>query len=357
MTDVLWYIIPKEGPYPWESDGRRPADLGYLQRLAAAVDGLGFDGALLATDQYDVWPLGSALAAVTGPTFRPLLAVHPGLTSPVTLAKQALTFQHLFGPRLLFNVVNGQTEALRRFGLHLEHDERYELSAEYWGIVRRLTSGEVFDHRGRFYDLKDAGSDFRDLPPLQEGGVPLWFGGSSPAGIEVAAEHVDVYLTWAEPTAQLTEKLDRVRERAAARGRSLKLGLRLHLIVRDTEEEAWAAADRLLDVTSQATYARQLGARGENDGEGWQRQFRQHGGRVPARARELETSPNLWPGMSLFRPGPGTAVVGSTEQVIERLTEYRALGVDTFILSANPLLEEAYRVAESILPTLRHGGR
>ncbi|GAA1581637.1 LLM class flavin-dependent oxidoreductase [Actinoplanes couchii] len=352
-ADVLWYIIPKEGPYPWEPEGRRPADLGYLQRLAGAVDSLGFDGALLATDQYDVWPLGSALAAVTSPRFQPLLAVHPGLTSPVTLAKQALTFQHLFGPRLLFNVVNGQTEPLRRYGLPLEHDERYELSAEYWGIVKRLTAGEVFDHKGKFYDLKDAGSDFRDLPPLQEGGVPLWFGGSSPAGIEVAAQQVDVYLTWGEPVEQLAEKLTRVRERAAVHGRTLRFGLRLHLIVRDTEDEAWAAADRLLDVTSPETYARQLGVHQENDGEGWRRQFRQHGGRVPARARELETSPNLWPGMGLFRPGPGTAVVGSTKQVVERLKEFEALGVDTFILSGNPLLEEAYRVAETILPALR----
>lgn len=352
-ADILWYIIPKEGAYPWEPAGRRRADLGYLQRLAAAVDGLGFDGALLATDRYDVWPLGSALASVTGPTFKPLLAVHPGLTSPVTLAKQALTFQHLFGPRLLFNVVNGQTDGLRRYGLHLDHDKRYELSAEYWGIVRRLTAGEVVTHRGAFYDLTDAGADFRDLPPLQEGGVPLWFGGSSPAGIEVAAQQVDVYLSWAEPREQLREKLGRVRERAAAHGRTLRLGLRIHLIVRDTEREAWAAADRLLDVTSEDTYARQLGAHRENDGEGWRRQFRQHGGQVPRRARDLEEHPNLWPGMGLFRPGPGTAVVGSTEQVIARLREYEDLGVDTFILSGNPLLEESYRVAETVLPALR----
>ncbi|MFE6855046.1 alkanesulfonate monooxygenase, partial [Streptomyces sp. NPDC057674] len=107
-----------------------------------------------------------------------------------------------------------------------------------------------------------------------------------------------------------------------------------------------------LDVTSEATYARQLGERAGEDGVGWQRQFRQHGGRVPARARELETHPNLWPGMSLFRPGPGTAVVGSAAQVVERLKEYQDLGVDTFILSGNPLLEEAYRVAETVLPAL-----
>ncbi|MGW0994071.1 LLM class flavin-dependent oxidoreductase [Streptomyces sp. NPDC002523] len=353
--EILWYIVPREGAYPWEPDGSRRIDLAYLQQLGIAVDRLGFDGALFATDLDDVWPLASAIAAVTGPGFKPLLAVHPGLISPTQLAKMALTFTHLFGPdRLRFNVVNGSTEILRQAGLQLDHDERYQLSAEYWSLVKRLTAGEVFDHKGRFYELTNAGDALRELASVQ-GGVhtPLWFGGSSPAGIEVAAEHVDVYLTWGEPPHLLKEKLDRVRERAAHHGRKLRLGLRLHLIVRDTEEQAWAAADRLLDVTSQATYARMLGDPATQDGEGWARQFRQHGGKVPAHARELEKYPNLWPGMGLFRPGPGTAVVGSTEQVIERLKEFQALGVDTFILSGNPLLEESYRVAETILPALR----
>ncbi|MFF0445324.1 LLM class flavin-dependent oxidoreductase [Streptomyces sp. NPDC004609] len=351
-SEFLWYVIPREGAYPWEPEGRRPVDLGYLRQLAGAVDRLGFSGALLATDLYDVWPLGSALAASTSPRFKPLLAVHPGLISPTLLAKTALTFDALFGGRLRFNVVNGSTRALKEYGLHLEHDERYALSAEYWSIVKRLTAGEVFDHHGRFYRLENAGASLRELTPVQEPYIPLWFGGSSPAGIEMAAEQVDVYLTWAEPPHLLKEKLDRVRERAAAHGRRLRFGLRVHLIVRDTEDEAWAAADRLLRVTSEATYARQLGAKAAEDGVGWQRQFGGHGGRVPDRARELEEHPNLWPGMSLFRPGPGTAVVGSTAQVTDRLREYESLGIDTFILSGNPLLEEAYRVAETVLPAL-----
>ncbi|MYV98928.1 LLM class flavin-dependent oxidoreductase [Streptomyces sp. SID3343] len=350
--EVLWYVIPREGPYPWEPAGRRPVDLAYLQQLGGAVDRLGFSGALLATDLYDVWSLGSVVAAAA-PTFRPLLAIHPGLISPTLLAKMALSFEALFGAgRLRFNVVNGSTESLREYGLHLEHDERYELSAEYWQIVRRLTAGETFDHKGRFYDLKGAGNSLRELHDGPRPHVPMWFGGSSPAGIEMAAENVDVYLTWGEPPHLLKEKLDRVRERAAAHGRSLRIGLRLHLIVRDTEDEAWAAADRLLEVTSRETYARQLGRVEDADGVGWQRQYRQHGGRVPARARELEAHPNMWPGMGLFRPGPGTAVVGSTSQVVDRLHEFEAMGVDTFILSGNPLLEEAYRVGETILPAL-----
>lgn len=199
--EVLWYIIPREGAYPWEPAGRRSTDLGYLARLAGAVEHLGYSGALLATDLYDVWPLGSALSAATSTRFKPLLAVHPGLISPTLLAKMALSFDQLFGGRLRFNVVNGSTKSLQEYGLHVEHDERYELSAEYWSIVKRLTSGEVFDHRGRFYDLKNAGASFRELKPVQEPHIPLWFGGSSAPGIEMAAQHVDVFLTWGEPPA------------------------------------------------------------------------------------------------------------------------------------------------------------
>lgn len=129
------------------------------------MDRLGYSGALLATDLYDVWTLGSALAAATSPGFKPLLAVHPGLIAPTLLAKMALSFEHLHGGRLRFNVVNGSTEQLREYGLHVEHDDRYRLSAEYWSIVKRLTAGEVFDHKGRFYDLKNAGASLRELTP------------------------------------------------------------------------------------------------------------------------------------------------------------------------------------------------
>lgn len=115
-TEVLWYIIPREGAYPWEPAGRRPTDLGYLTRLAGTVEQLGYSGALLATDLHDVWPLGSALSAATSTRFKPLLAVHPGLISPTLLAKMALTFDNLFGGRLRFNVVNGSTKSSRSTG-------------------------------------------------------------------------------------------------------------------------------------------------------------------------------------------------------------------------------------------------
>ncbi|WCB96202.1 Alkanesulfonate monooxygenase [Baekduia alba] len=349
-SDYLWYIIPRDGAYPWEPEGTRAVDFDYLKHLATGVDRLGFSGALLATDIHDVWVLGSALAAHTK-KLRPLLAVHPGLISPTLLAKMALTFDDLFDGRLQINVVNGETRTLKQYGLEVEHDERYALAGEYWEIFRRLTSGEVVDFEGHHYSVRGAGSNF-GLPVVQKPHVPLWFGGSSEAGMQMAAKHIDRYLSWGEPPARVAEKIARLNELAEGHGRTIGYGMRLHLVVRDTEQEAWDHVDHLLKATSDATYARMAASNAGSDSVGMQRQFEKHQGQVPDRAKDLESYPNIWPGMSLLRPGPGTALVGSTEQVVERIQEFEALGVDTFILSGNPLLEEAYRVSETVLPQL-----
>ena len=181
---------------------------------------------------------------------------------------------------------------------------------------------------------------------------PLWFGGSSPAGIEVAARHVDTYLTWAEPPAQVAEKLAAVRARAATFGRRLRFGLRVHLIVRETDAEAWEAADKLISRLSDATIeAAQEKLRAESDSVGQLRQMQLHGGQRD----RLEVSPNLWAGVGLVRSGVGTALVGSPQTVAERLREYQALGVGTVIASGYPHLEEACRVAELLFPVLGIG--
>ena len=189
---------------------------------------------------------------------------------------------------------------------------------------------------------------------MQKPYPPLWFGGSSPAGIEVAAEHVDTYLTWGEPPALVKQKLDTVRARAAARGRTLSYGLRVHLIVRETDEEAWDAANRLISHLSDETIASaQKRMREDTDSVGQLRQLDLHGGR----SDKLEISPNLWAGVGLVRHGVGTALVGSPETVAARLREYQALGVQTIIASGYPHLEEAYRVAELLFPVLGIGRR
>lgn len=356
-SEFLWYIVAPDGHYPWEPEGTRPTDLAELQQIASAVDRLGYSGALLATGMHDVWVLGSALATTTQ-RMRFLLAVHPGLIAPTLLAKMALSFDDLHGGRLLFNIVNGDTRMFRQQGLFVEHDERYALAEEYWTVVRRLMQGETFDFNGNYIHVENAGSGLA-LRPVQQPYPPLWFGGSSEAGLQMAARHVDRYLSWGEPPDQLASKLDRLRTLADEHERTITFGLRVHLIVRDTDEEAWAQADRLLRVTSQQTLDRMEAVNSGSDSVGQQRQRSHHHGRLPDHARDLEISPNVWPGMSLLRPGPGTALVGSHEHVVERLQEFESLGIDTFIVSGYPLLDEAYHVAETVLPAMgvRRPGR
>jgi alkanesulfonate monooxygenase len=178
----------------------------------------------------------------------------------------------------------------------------------------------------------------------------VYFGGSSTAAGPVAVKHSDVYLTWGEPPAQVQEKLHWIR---GIGGGHLRFGVRLHVITRDTSGEAWAEARRLLrGIPQQAIETVQHGLR-RSESVGQQRMLALHGGR----ADDLEVSPNLWAGVGLVRGGAGTALVGSHQEVADRLEEYADLGIDEFILSGYPHLEEAYWFGEGVLSELARRGR
>jgi alkanesulfonate monooxygenase len=215
-------------------------------------------------------------------------------------------------------------------------------------ILRGAWSGDLFDFGGWHYHVR--GATVLDPPdPTPE----IFFGGASSTAEDVAARHVEVYLMWGEPPQMARERIERVREKAAALGRSIRFGIRLHIITRDTEAEAWAEANRLLDTMDPALIdaAQQLLSKSESVGQ--QRMLSLHGGT----REDLEVSPNLWAGVGLVRPGAGTALVGSHEQVAERIFEYHELGLDEFILSGHPHLEEAYAVGEGVLPLVMHAAR
>ena len=174
---------------------------------------------------------------------------------------------------------------------------------------------------------------------------PLWFGGSSDEAIALAGEQLDVYLTWGEPPAAVAEKIDKVRKAAALHGRKVRFGIRLHVIVRETSEAAWRAADELIEHVTDDTIAIAQQTFARYDSVGQRRMAELHGG---SRERLL-VGPNLWAGVGLVRGGAGTALVGNPQEVAARMLEYRELGVETFIFSGYPHLEEAYRVAELLL--------
>jgi alkanesulfonate monooxygenase len=344
-----FWFIPSHGDGRWlgSSEGSRPTDFGYLAQVATAADRLGYEGVLLPTGRTceDSWVLASALAPLTR-TLKFLVAVRPGVTSPLFAARQAATLDRVSGGRLLINVVTGgDLKEMRADGVALPHDERYAQTHEFLKVWRGLMAGERVDHQGEHLFAEAAELLF---PPVQPGGPPLFLGGSSDAAIAVTAEHIDQYLTWGEPVEAVARKISAVREAAAARGRTVRFGIRLHIIVRETEEAAWAEADRLISRLDDATIARAQQGQRTSDSEGQRRMQALHGGQRD----RLVIAPNLWAGVGLIRGGAGTALVGSPESLAARIEDYHAAGIETFILSGYPHLEETYRVAELLFPLL-----
>ncbi len=278
----------------------------------------------------DSWLVASALAPLTR-RLRYLVAVRPGLQPPTLAARMAATLDRLSEGRLLINVVTGGDPVENKGdGIFLSHSERYQVTREFLDVYTRLLRGEKVDYHGEHIHVEGAEVLF---PPVQENGPPLYFGGSSDAAIDVAAEQIDSYLTWGEPPELVAEKLAVVRERAAARGRTLQYGIRLHVIVRETEEEAWAAADRLIAHLDDDTIAQAQKIFARMDSAGQARMSALHQG-----SRDnLRIAPNLWAGVGLVRGGAGTALVGNPQQVAERIREYQALGISNFIFSGYPI--------------------
>ncbi|BBT71476.1 MULTISPECIES: FMNH2-dependent alkanesulfonate monooxygenase [Enterobacteriaceae] len=346
--NVFWFLPTHgDGRYLGTTEGGRPVDLPYLQQVALAADSLGYYGVLIPTGKSceDSWLVAAALAPMTR-NLRYLVAVRPGLQPPTLAARMAATLDRLSEGRLLINVVTGGDPVENKGdGIFLSHAERYEVTHEFLEVYRRLLAGEKVDYHGQHIQVEGAEVLF---PAAQKNGPPLYFGGSSTQAIDVAADHIDAYLTWGEPPQQVAEKLAVVRARAQEKGRQLEYGIRLHVIVRETEEEAWAAADRLIAHLDDDTIAQAQQIFARMDSAGQARMSALHNG-----SRDnLRIAPNLWAGVGLVRGGAGTALVGNPQQVAERIREYQALGISHFIFSGYPHLEEAHRFAELVMPLL-----
>ena len=349
MSLNLFWFLPThgDGHYLGSDDGARPVDYGYLQQIAQAADRLGFTGVLIPTGRSceDAWLVAASMIPVTQ-RLKFLVALRPSVISPTVAARQAATLDRLSNGRALFNLVTGSDpQELAADGVFLDHTERYEVSAEFTRVWRRLLEGETVDYEGKHIRVRGAKLLF---PPVQQPRPPLYFGGSSDVAQDLAAEQVDLYLTWGEPPQQVKEKIAQVRAKAAAHGRSVRFGIRLHVIVRETNEEAWRAAERLIEKVDDETISKAQAALARTDSVGQHRMAALHNGKRD----NLEISPNLWAGVGLVRGGAGTALVGDGATVAARINEYAALGIDSFILSGYPHLEEAYRVGELLFPHL-----
>lgn len=354
--NIFWFL-PTHGDsrYLGTTEGARSVDLAYLRQVAGAADNLGYEGVLIPTGRSceDPWVIASSLIGSTK-RLKFLVAVRPGLHQPSLAARMAATFDRLSGGRVLVNLVTGGDQSeLEGDGVFLDHASRYEQSAEFiriWReIIARSHTGQGFDYDGKHLSVKGAKLLF---PPTQQPYPPVWFGGSSEAAHELAAEQVDTYLTWGEPPAEVAKKVADVRARAARKGRTVKFGIRLHVIVRDTEDAAWQAAEDLISRVDDATVVRAQAAFAKMDSVGQRRMAALHAGGAKRSRADLEISPNLWAGVGLVRGGAGTALVGDPKTVAARIEEYAALGLENFIFSGYPHLEESYRFAELVFPLL-----
>lgn len=328
---------------------QRDPTVEYLAQVARAADALGFDSALVPTGLFceDPWLVAAVLSRETT-RLRFMIALRPGSLPPTLAAQMAATFQRISGGRLSFNVVaGGDADELHRYGDWLDHDQRFSRAEEFLTVLRGAWGGRPFDFAGEH--LRVAGALVaRPADPYPE----ILLGGSSEAAQRAAARHAEVYLAWGEPPPQTAERLAKFRVLADECGRDVRFGTRLNVISRDTAEEAWAEADRLVAEIDQDMVAKAQRRFGRSESEGQRIMVGLHGGRTD----RLEIYPNLWAGYGLLRPGAGVALVGSHGEVADRIAEYHALGVGDLILSGQPHLEEAYRFGENVLPSLRRRG-
>ena len=355
---IFWFI-PTHGDsrYLGTSHGARAATFDYFKQVAIAADSLGYEGVLLPTGRSceDSWILASALVDVTR-QLKFLVALRPGLVQPSQSARMAATLDRISGGRLLVNLVTGgDAEELEGDGLFLPHTQRYEQASEFLTIWRELLSrshaNQPLDFDGKHYQVKGGKVLY---PPVNRPYPPAFFGGSSEAAHELAAQQLDTYLTWGEPPAAVAAKVADIRRRAAKYGRELSFGIRLHVIVRETEDEAWRAAAELVSHLDENIVAAAQKRFSQMDSVGQRRMAELHKGKFNrANVREgLEVSPHLWAGVGLVRGGAGTALVGNPQQVADRIKEYAAMGLEHFIFSGYPHLEEAHRFAELVFPLL-----
>lgn len=356
MIELNWFLptggdsrdVLPDGP---DAHRRRP-DHAYLAQIAQACDQLGFNAVLTpcGTGCEDAWVTTASLLPLTK-QLKFLVAFRPTLLTPTLAAQMASTYQRMSGGRLLINIVTGAEPAeLARFGVYEDKSTRYERTGEFVQIMKSAWGDTPSSFEGRHYRVD--GATTREIPdPIP----PIYFGGASADALQVAAEGVDVYLTWGEPPAAAAGRIADVKALADAAGRELRYGIRFHVIARPTADEAWAVADSLLSGISDEAKAAAAADFAATQSEGQRRQATIAATAAAADAR-MEIYPNIWAGIGLVRGGVGTALVGSYQEVADRIVEFHEHGFDAFIFSGYPHLEEAFWFGEGVMPLLRDSG-
>jgi len=311
-----------------EPDGSSYLD--YMIEVARAAEAAGFYGGLLPSfpETDDPWIASAAMARATA-TFRFMIAFQPGFLDALQATRMSATLQRISRGRVVYNIITGGGGPQQHWwGDFVEHDARYARTAEFLATLKNAWPAQHTE-----YPVPD-----------------IYFSGSSDAAIDAASAHADYYLSWLEHPDDLKRKFDRVRERAAQRGRTARFAVRAHVIARPTEEEAWREVrlgwervrpeqiEMLRNRTAESIGSQRLAAYQPGVASGY---------------KDLIVAPNLWSGIALLGDFPTIGIVGSYEQVAERLDDLVRIGADALILAGLPHLEEAFRVGEEVLPLFR----
>ncbi len=351
-TEYAWFLPTGEygdGHRINSKVAERPPTVDYLSQVARAAEGAGFVNLLVPTGTHclDGWMMGAAIAERTD-SIKFCVAFRPGLMSPVLTAQQAATFDIITGGRLTVNVVTGSTPVdQKRYGDHLDHDERYARTDEFLEIVRAIWAGNgPVDHKGPIYDIEGA---VLYAAPVTKPYPPIYLGASSDAGRRAGAKHADVHMMWAGEAEEAARDAADMKRRAAEFGRedAIRLGLRVHIVCRETKAEARRAAEALIEGSDISNIRVWSDMRNHTESEG-QRRMNELGGRD-----SLWITDTLWMGVNSVRAGAGAALVGTPDMIAAALGEYVDAGVGSFILSGWPHLEEVEIFGREVMPLLK----
>ena len=308
----------------------------YYLKIVQSLESLGYEGILIPTGSIfeDSWICAAALAGRTA-KLKYLVALHPSSFSPAYAARQVAAFDRLSNGRTLINIVVGSNRAeMTAEGHSLSPSQHYEQADEFLRIYKALMTDGRATFSGAYYNLMNAKLQFG---PHQHPYPPLYAAGTSESGLNLAARHADWYIMWADPVEVVAKRIEDVRARAGGQGRTIRFGIRVHFVVRETRTAAWREAERLVANLSQQEIAEAINRFRTEAAHAQKVSFELHRG-DPSR---LEIAPDLWAGVSLARGGAVTALVGDPGAVRARLQEYEAAGVDLVIGSATPHLEGA----------------
>lgn len=321
-----------------------PPSLDLFVDIARAAENAGFEYILVPvqTTCWDAY-ISCAMVAARTETISPLVAVRAGLIAPTVMAKMISTFDRLTGGRVRVNLIaGGSSTEMAGDGVFLDHDERYEVMDEMIELMKMSwLEQDAFDYSGKHFKTKGTRVEPK---PFQSPYPPFYLGGMSPAAKSVCAKHADVHLFWGDTPENIAVEIADMRRRAAAEGRTIDFGMRLQVIVRETEDEAWAAAWDLIrdaETVKDSVYGR------------WDQSYANEKVLELAKKPDFMVDENIWSGISSVRAGAGVAVVGDPQQVAKTLQRFIDVGCTTFCLSGYPHAREAERFGKLVMPHLR----